>query len=182
MCRPVVHRAKRERALILLHRTIPLAAGQHKCTRLKAAMRRDTIDWLICDLKEQAGLLNVSLSSWGEKPTNLEVLLLKKPSNRQYVIYRCLWDSGFNPTQKDWLYHYIFLSGYLSDKITKDLKLSIHEIFYILKNENSVYVDLIDESGNFKDDELQKLYSQASTILMNLKAVLSKMAGASHQS
>lgn len=66
--------------------------------------------------------------------------------------------------------------------MTKDLKLSIHEIFYILKNENSVYVDLIDESGNFKDDELQKFYSQASTILMNLKAVLSKMAGASHQS
>ena len=108
MCRPVVHRAKRARALILLHRTIPLAAGQHKCTRLKAAMKRDTIDWLICDLKEQAGLLNVSLSSWGEKPTDLEVLLLKKPSLQKYVIYRCLWNSGFNPTQHDWVYNYIF--------------------------------------------------------------------------
>ena len=59
--------------------------------------------------------------------------------------------------------------------MTKDLKLSIHEIFYILKNENSVSVDLLDESGNFKNDELQQLYSQASTILMNLKAVLSKV-------
>ena len=64
-------------------------------------MKRDTIDWLICDLKEQAGLLNVSLSSWGEKQTDLEVLLLKQPSD--HVIYRCLWNSGFNPTQPDWL-------------------------------------------------------------------------------
>lgn len=139
--------------------------------------RKSLTDWFLDDLRPQGKLFNLSFWEYDKdyKPTDLEVLLLKQPSNRQYVIYRCLWDSGFNPTQKDWLYHYLFLSGYLSDKMTKDLKLSIHEIFYILKNENSVSVDLLDESGNFKDDELQQLYSQASTILMNLKAVLSKV-------
>ena len=143
-------------------------------------MKRDTIDWLICDLKEQAGLLKVSFRSWGERPSNMEVLLLKQPSPKKYVIYRCLWNFGFNPTQNDWVYNYIFLSTHIADKLKLDLKLSINEIFYILKNENSVSVDLLDESGNFKDDEQKKLYSQASTILINLKTVLSKVGGASH--
>ena len=136
-------------------------------------MKQKEIDWLIDDLNKQAGLLNVYLSSWCEKPTNLEVLLLKKPSLQKYVIYRCLWNSGFNPTQNDWVYNYIFLSTHIADKLKLDLKLTIQEIFYILKNEHSF--DLLDESGNFKNSELQTLYSQASTILMNLKAVLSKV-------
>lgn len=145
----------------------------------KAAMIR-LKEWVIDDLDKQAELLKVSFRSWGERPSDMEVLLLKQPSPEKYVIYRCLWNFGFNPTQNDWVYNYIFLSTHIADKLKLDLKLSINEIFYILKNENSVSVDLLDESGNFKDDEQQKLYSQASTILMNLKAVLSKVDGASH--
>ena len=123
-------------------------------------------------LERQGQLFNIDIYNQ-DKNDNLEILLLKKPSSPKYVIYRCLWNSGFNPTQNDWVYNSIFLSTHIADKLELDLKLTINEIFFILKNEHSF--DLLDESGNFKDDELQQLYSQASTILMNLKAVLSKV-------
>ena len=141
-------------------------------------IKRNKKDWLIEGLEDQATLLNIHLDPFGyktcEKPTDLEVLLLKQPSDRKYVIYRCLWNYGFNPTQPDWLYNYIFLSGHISDQITDDLKLDLNEIFYILKNEKAF--DLLDETGKFKSEELQTLYCQASTILMNLKTTLSKVA------
>ena len=140
-------------------------------------IKKNKKDWLIEGLEDQARLLDIYLDPFRyntcEKPTDLEVLLLKQPSDRKYVIYRCLWNSGFNPTQNDWVYNSIFLSTHIADKLQLDLKLTIQEIFYILKNEHSF--DLLDESGKFKDSELQTLYSQASTILMNLKAVLSKV-------
>ena len=132
----------------------------------------NTKDYLIKDLDTQGRFLEVNLDTY-EKPTNLEIWLLKKPSPEKYVIFRSLWDYGFNPTQKDWLYHYVFLSQHISDQMTKNLKLNIHELFYILKNEKSF--DWLDETGKFQSQELQTLYGEASTILLNLKATLQRV-------
>ena len=134
----------------------------------------NTKDYLIEDLNKQGKFLNAYLDSRVyEKPTNLEILLLQKPSSEKYVIFRTLWDYGFNPTQKDWIYNYIFLSRHLAEKTNRDLTLNLHELFYILKNEESF--DLLDESGKFHSEDLQKLYSEASTILFHLKATLQRV-------
>jgi hypothetical protein len=70
-----------------------------------------TKDYLMVDLDEQGKFLQAGLDYLAyEKPTDLEILLLKKPSSEKYVIFRSLWDYGFNPTQKDWVYNYLFLS------------------------------------------------------------------------
>ena len=92
-------------------------------------MKNHTKGWLIADLLEQSRLLHVNLDYFSEKPTDLEVLLLKQPSPQKYVIYRCLWNSGFNPTQNDWVYHSIFLSTHIADKLKLDIKLTINLYF-----------------------------------------------------
>lgn len=133
-----------------------------------------TKDYLIQDLDEQGKFLNAYLDSRTyDKPTDLEILLLKKPSPDKYVIFHSLWTFGFNPTQPDWIYNYVFLSRHIAEKTKRDLTLNINEIFYILKNQNCF--DLLDQSGKFQSEDLQKLYSEASTILFHLKGTLQRV-------
>ena len=79
---------------------------------------KTTKEYLIEDLDEQGQFLNAYFYSREyHKPTDLEILLLKKPSSEKYVIFRRLWDYGFNPTQKDWVYNSIFLSRHLKPTV-----------------------------------------------------------------
>lgn len=141
---------------------------------------RNLEEYLINCLKQQGEILNLNLYrtlySDDPDPTDVEIILLKQPSGEKYAIYRSLWDYGFNPTQKDWLYNYVFLSGHISDQMNKDYKLNLHEIFYILKNENGF--NLLDDSGKFQSEELQQLYEEAYTIIQKLQTTLSSINAA----
>ena len=72
-------------------------------------------------LEEQGKLLNIDIYHYKENQ-DVDILILKNPSKQKYAIYRCLWDNGFNPTKRDWVYNYVFLSKHISDKMAKDLK------------------------------------------------------------
>lgn len=134
-------------------------------------------DYLLRDLNEQATLLQVNLGlRQYEKPTDVEILLLKQPSGEKYAIYRSLWDYGFNPTQSDWLYNYVFLSRHISEKLNRNLTLNDNPWLRHAKNENGF--NLLDDSGKFQSEELQQLYEQASTILNKLQTTLSSINAA----
>ena len=49
-------------------------------------------------LETQGQLLNIDIYHY-EKNKDVDILLLKKPSNQKYAIYRCLWDNGARSAQ-----------------------------------------------------------------------------------